>query len=58
MVCFQCDRLALDMAIELRRRGVVSVSLWPGAVKTELVSQLILAKESPSGDQSKVDSLQ
>ncbi|CAI5642115.1 unnamed protein product [Oreochromis niloticus] len=48
-----CDRLASDMAIELRRRGVASVSLWPGAVKTELVSQLILAKESPSGDQSK-----
>uniref|UniRef100_A0A3P8QKH1 Dehydrogenase/reductase (SDR family) member 1 n=1 Tax=Astatotilapia calliptera TaxID=8154 RepID=A0A3P8QKH1_ASTCA len=43
-----CDRLASDMAIELRRRGVASVSLWPGAVKTELVSQLILAKESPS----------
>ncbi|XP_005933718.1 dehydrogenase/reductase SDR family member 1 [Haplochromis burtoni] len=48
-----CDRLASDMAIELRRRGVASVSLWPGAVKTELVSQLILAKESPLGDHAK-----
>ncbi|KAM9789293.1 dehydrogenase/reductase SDR family member 1 [Neosynchiropus ocellatus] len=36
-----CDRLAADMAVELKRRGVVSVSLWPGAVQTELVTQLI-----------------
>uniref|UniRef100_A0A3Q0RBB4 Dehydrogenase/reductase (SDR family) member 1 n=1 Tax=Amphilophus citrinellus TaxID=61819 RepID=A0A3Q0RBB4_AMPCI len=49
-----CDRLAADMAVELRSRGVASVSLWPGAVKTELVSQLILSKEdSSSGGQSK-----
>lgn len=44
------------MAVELRSRGVASVSLWPGAVKTELVSQLLLAKDSSSGDESKVDS--
>ncbi|XP_068427305.1 dehydrogenase/reductase SDR family member 1 [Clinocottus analis] len=40
-----CDRLAADMAVELKRRGVASVSLWPGAVQTELVSQLVLEKE-------------
>ncbi|KAM3866487.1 dehydrogenase/reductase SDR family member 1-like [Diretmus argenteus] len=37
-----CDRLAADTAVELRSRGVASVSLWPGAVQTELVSQFIL----------------
>ncbi|XP_068594175.1 dehydrogenase/reductase SDR family member 1 [Cebidichthys violaceus] len=44
-----CDRLAADMAVELKRRGVASVSLWPGAVQTELVSQMILEKETPQG---------
>nr|XP_019954902.1 PREDICTED: dehydrogenase/reductase SDR family member 1 [Paralichthys olivaceus] len=41
-----CDRLAADMAVELRSRGVASVSLWPGAVQTELVNQLILEKDA------------
>ncbi|KAK9539376.1 hypothetical protein VZT92_004486 [Zoarces viviparus] len=44
-----CDRLAADMAVELKSRGVASVSLWPGAVQTELVSQMILDKETPQG---------
>lgn len=43
------------MAVELQRRGVVSVSLWPGAVQTELVSQFILNKETPDGVDSKVN---
>lgn len=55
MVCFQCDRLAADMAVELKSRGVVSVSLWPGAVQTELVSQLIVEKDTPQGVDPKVD---
>lgn len=29
------DRLAADMAVELRAEGVASVSLWPGVVRTE-----------------------
>lgn len=44
-----CDRLAADMAVELKSRGVTSISLWPGAVQTELVSQLVLEKEAPQG---------
>uniref|UniRef100_A0A1A7YBC6 Dehydrogenase/reductase (SDR family) member 1 n=1 Tax=Iconisemion striatum TaxID=60296 RepID=A0A1A7YBC6_9TELE len=48
-----CDRLAADMAVELKNRGVASVSLWPGAVQTELVSQFILEKETPEGGNSK-----
>lgn len=48
-----CDRLAADMAVELKNRGVVSVSLWPGAVQTELVSQLVMQKEAPQAEESK-----
>ncbi|KAM4556979.1 dehydrogenase/reductase SDR family member 1-like [Fundulus diaphanus] len=42
-----CDRLAADMAVELKSRGVTSVCLWPGVVQTELVSQLIIQKKAP-----------
>ncbi|KAM4551049.1 dehydrogenase/reductase SDR family member 1 [Odontesthes bonariensis] len=48
-----CDRLAGDMAVELKSRGVASVSLWPGAVQTELISQLVLEKVEPQGVDSK-----
>lgn len=34
------DRLAADMAHELRARNVTVVSLWPGGVKTELMMSL------------------
>jgi NAD(P)-dependent dehydrogenase (short-subunit alcohol dehydrogenase family) len=33
------DRMSYDMAIELASQGVSVVSLWPGAVKTELVAK-------------------
>ncbi|RXN03443.1 dehydrogenase reductase SDR family member 1 [Labeo rohita] len=48
-----CDRMAADMAIELKKRGVVSVSLWPGLVQTELVSQYISGGEAPPGFDAK-----
>jgi NAD(P)-dependent dehydrogenase (short-subunit alcohol dehydrogenase family) len=35
-----CDRLASDMAIELKPFNVASVSLWPGIVGTEQFHQL------------------
>ncbi|XP_008284234.1 dehydrogenase/reductase SDR family member 1 [Stegastes partitus] len=44
-----CDRLAADTAVELKSRGVASVSLWPGAVQTELITQMVLEKETPQG---------
>ncbi len=31
-----CDRLAADMAVELKPHNVASVSIWPGIVGTEL----------------------
>nr|XP_032813377.1 dehydrogenase/reductase SDR family member 1 isoform X1 [Petromyzon marinus]XP_032813378.1 dehydrogenase/reductase SDR family member 1 isoform X1 [Petromyzon marinus] len=36
-----CDRLAADCAVELRKYNVAYVSLWPGAVRTELVQELV-----------------
>ncbi|TKR95693.1 hypothetical protein L596_009825 [Steinernema carpocapsae] len=35
-----CDRLAADMAHELLDSNICSVSLWPGAVKTELIMKV------------------
>ncbi|XP_018613610.1 dehydrogenase/reductase SDR family member 1 [Scleropages formosus] len=44
-----CDRLAADTALELKNTGVVSVSLWPGAVKTELITEFITTKDLVPG---------
>jgi len=35
-----CDRMAVDCGIELKRHNVAFVSLWPGAVRTELVTSI------------------
>jgi NAD(P)-dependent dehydrogenase (short-subunit alcohol dehydrogenase family) len=35
-----CDRLAADMATELKPDQIASVSIWPGIVGTEQISQL------------------
>ncbi|OQV20405.1 Dehydrogenase/reductase SDR family member 1 [Hypsibius exemplaris] len=37
-----CDRMAADCAVELKKHKVAFVSLWPGAVKTELVKKYVL----------------
>lgn len=52
--CRQCDRLAADMAVELKSRGVTTISLWPGAVQTEMVSDMILDKNVVEGGKFKV----
>lgn len=41
-----CDRLAAEMAVELKSENITSVSLWPGIVGTEQISQLIQESES------------
>ena len=41
----QCDRMAVDCAIELEDSNVAMVSLWPMAVKTELCMEMA-AKDS------------
>jgi NAD(P)-dependent dehydrogenase (short-subunit alcohol dehydrogenase family) len=35
-----CDRLAADMAVELKPHNVASLSIWPGIVGTEHISSL------------------
>merc|ERR1712184_15790 len=34
-----CDRMAADCGFELRKSGVSMVSLWPGPVKTEFITE-------------------
>lgn len=41
-----CDRLAADMAVELKPHNVTSISLWPGIVGTEHISQMVSDAES------------
>lgn len=43
------------MGFELRKSGVASVSLWPGAVQTELVNQFVLDKDATRSDGFQVD---
>lgn len=45
-----CDRLAADMAVELKPFNVASISLWPGIVGTEQFHQL--ADEKLEGTES------
>ena len=40
------DRTAQDMNHELKDTGVHALSIWPGAVKTELIRENILDKEA------------
>eukprot|EP00058_Branchiostoma_floridae_P004084 XP_002589572.1 hypothetical protein BRAFLDRAFT_224709 [Branchiostoma floridae] len=47
-----CDRMAADCAHELRKHNVAFVSLWPGAVKTELVTDLLT--ERPESETAKM----
>ncbi|XP_027698846.1 dehydrogenase/reductase SDR family member 1 isoform X2 [Vombatus ursinus] len=48
-----CDRLATDCAQELRRHGIAYVSLWPGLVKTELLTEHLSKEESSLAHQLK-----
>jgi len=44
-----CDRLAADMAVELKPHNVASLSIWPGIVGTEHITRLA-AKMGESDD--------
>ncbi|WP_088240641.1 SDR family NAD(P)-dependent oxidoreductase [Calothrix rhizosoleniae] len=41
-----CDRLAADMAVELKPYNVTSISVWPGIVGTEYISQMAREMEA------------
>ena len=36
------DRMAQDFNVELKGTGVKALAVWPGAVKTELITEHIL----------------
>lgn len=42
------------MAVELKGHGVTAISLWPGAVKTELVSDMIVERDVVESGKFKV----
>uniref|UniRef100_A0A0N5CEU3 Dehydrogenase/reductase SDR family member 1 n=1 Tax=Strongyloides papillosus TaxID=174720 RepID=A0A0N5CEU3_STREA len=48
------DRMAVDMAIELKPHNVSMISLWPGAVKTEITMK---ALDAGSFDNTTVDGI-
>ncbi|XP_071750016.1 dehydrogenase/reductase SDR family member 1 [Lepeophtheirus salmonis] len=37
-----CDRMAADCAVELKNKNVTMVSIWPGPVKTEEITNRVL----------------
>ncbi|PZO39302.1 MAG: short-chain dehydrogenase [Shackletoniella antarctica] len=45
-----CDRMAADMAVELKKYQVASLSIWPGIVGTEFMTQF--AAEMGLGDKA------
>jgi NAD(P)-dependent dehydrogenase (short-subunit alcohol dehydrogenase family) len=42
------DRMSADMAIELADKKVTVLSIWVGAVKTELIDELVLKPQGVS----------
>ena len=46
-----CDRMAADCAHELKKSNVAMVSLWPGPVKTEFITENVIQK--PKGKMKK-----
>ena len=48
------DRMAVDCGTELKKHNVAMLSLYPGAVKTELINKLVLNRaEEPKDDKEK-----
>ncbi|KHJ89768.1 oxidoreductase, short chain dehydrogenase/reductase family protein [Oesophagostomum dentatum] len=41
------DRMSADMAVELKSKNVCVVSVWPGAVRTELITNLMDSRSDP-----------
>merc|ERR1739848_978742 len=41
-----CDRMAADCGLELKKSGVAMISLWPGPVKTEFITEMVTSNQS------------
>ncbi len=48
------DRMAVDCGIELKKYNVACLSLYPGAVKTELINKLVLEPQPDKSQTSKI----
>ncbi|KAK5986993.1 DeHydrogenases Short chain [Trichostrongylus colubriformis] len=46
------DRMSADMAFELKSKNVCVVSIWPGAVRTELITNLLNTTQGTQGTAS------
>ncbi|AFZ18089.1 SDR family NAD(P)-dependent oxidoreductase [Allocoleopsis franciscana] len=47
-----CDRLAAEMAVELKPHNVASLSIWPGIVGTEFITRFAAEMDDSSGADS------
>jgi NAD(P)-dependent dehydrogenase (short-subunit alcohol dehydrogenase family) len=52
-----CDRLAADMAIELKQHNVASLSMWPGIVGTEHISRFVAEMDESSAADSQTSAI-
>ena len=52
-----CDRLAADMAIELKQHNVASLSMWPGIVGTEHISRFVAEMDDSSAADSQTSAI-
>ena len=50
-----CDRLAAEMAVELKPHNVTSLSLWPGIVGTEHISEFVAENQSADSRNPQMD---
>jgi len=49
-----CDRMAADCAMELRSSGVAMISLWPGPVKTEFITEHVSNDKNADAKMAKI----
>jgi NAD(P)-dependent dehydrogenase (short-subunit alcohol dehydrogenase family) len=52
-----CDRMAADMAVELKPYNVASLSIWPGIVGTELLTEFFKQDPGSSNENSQATGL-
>jgi len=49
-----CDRMAADCALELKSSGVAMISLWPGPVKTEFITEHVSGNKNADDKMAKI----
>ncbi|EYC11252.1 hypothetical protein Y032_0051g2099 [Ancylostoma ceylanicum] len=49
------DRMSADMAVELKPKNVCVVSIWPGAVRTELITNMLDSQKAGGKTNERID---